>query len=182
VHAAPSGLASQPAARPGTPARLAYLYQEHVVKEGREPRLLITLSFFAMFLLVRFITHSIRDRRFTWLFHNVGGSGGTHIHHLVFGIFGLLIAGYIAIGFHPQRRLALKLLAVLFGVCAALTIDEFALWLTLQDVYWAKQGRDSVDAAISLGAAVTILTAGRGVITAMARDCKAMWRDARKAV
>jgi len=66
---------------------------------------------------------------------------------MVPGIILLLISGYIGISFWSHNRLRL-LVAVLFGIGAALTLDEFALWLFLKDVYWAKQGRDSVDAVI----------------------------------
>ena len=66
---------------------------------------------------------------------------------MVPGIILLLISGYIGISFWSHNRLRL-LMAILFGVGAALTLDEFALWLFLKDVYWAQQGRDSVDAIV----------------------------------
>jgi cellobiose-specific phosphotransferase system component IIC len=163
--------------RPGTPQRLAQLYREHVVKPCREERLLIATSFLITFGIVRFITHSIRDRRFTWLFHNVGSSGGTHVHHLVFGITGLLVAGYIGAAFTNDRPWAKRALAILFGVSAALTLDEFALWLTLRDVYWTEAGRESVYAVMAVGAVTTVGVAGRGLFAAMAKDTAALWRD-----
>src|SRR6266540_7556014 len=75
--------------RPGTPQRLAYLYRRRLVETGREDWFLVWASFTASFLTVRFVTHSIRAGRFRRVFHNVTGSGGRHIHHLVFGISGL---------------------------------------------------------------------------------------------
>ncbi len=42
----------------------------------------------------------------------------------------------------------MELTAILFGIGAALTLDEFALWLHLEDVYWSEQGRQSIDAVI----------------------------------
>jgi hypothetical protein len=126
--------------------RVGELYQRDIVDTGKVPQFLILISFLLTFLAVRFITHSIRDQRFRRLFHNVSGKGGRHIHHLVWGILLLLISGYLALAFDPDR--VRNLLAVLFGVGAALTLDEFALWLNLEDVYWAKQGRSSVDAVI----------------------------------
>ena len=166
--------------RPGTPQRLAYLYREHVVATGRERRLLIAASFFLTFMLVRLITHSIKDHRFSWLFHNVGSSnGGLHIHHMVFGIIGLMVAGYISIALHPSKMWALRLLAVLLGVSLALTLDEFALWLNLKDVYWQREGRESVDAVLIVGALVSISVAGRGLFSAMAHDVKTLFGEAR---
>ena len=73
--------------------------------------------------------------------------GGLHIHHLVFGIVLLLIAGFLGFALAPNSPWT-EILAVLFGVGAGLTLDEFALWLHLEDVYWAEEGRRSVDAVI----------------------------------
>ena len=126
--------------------RVGELYQRDIVDTGKVPQFLILISFLLAFLAVRFVTHSIRDKRFRRIFRNVSGKGGRHIHHLVWGILLLLISGYLALAFDPDR--VRNLLAVLFGVGAALTLDEFALWLNLEDVYWAKQGRSSVDAVI----------------------------------
>jgi hypothetical protein len=167
-----------PEQRPGTPQRLAHLYEQHLVKTDREDRFLVWVAFTTTFAMVRFITHSIRDQRFTRVFHNVSGTGGTHIHHLVFGIFGLLIGGFVLAGRHPRNSWLRRLLAVLYGSSAALTIDEFALWLNLEDVYWAKQGRESVDAAIVTAALMGASVEGRGLFRAMARDTAWLWRHA----
>jgi hypothetical protein len=75
---------------------------------------------------------------------------GTHVHHLVFGIVGLLLIGYawlllFGINEHPTRR-AFRWSALAYGASAALVLDEFALWLNLRDVYWEKQGRQSLEA------------------------------------
>jgi hypothetical protein len=138
--------------------RVGDLYQRDIVDAGKVPQFLILLSFLVTFLAVRFITHSIRDKRFRRIFRNVSGKGGRHIHHLVWGILLLLITGYLALTFDPDR--VRGLLAVLFGIGAALTLDEFALWLNLEDVYWAKQGRTSVDAVIVFATLVGIFMLG----------------------
>ena len=93
-------------------------------------------------------------------FHNIS-AGGTHIHHSTFGIFGLLGVGYAwtyrrGIGDPDQPAWASRLSATLYGVCSALTLDEFALWLDLKDDYWDKQGRKSIDAVAIFGGLLTM--------------------------
>ncbi len=125
---------------------VAAAYDRHVVAEGKEAQAVILVAFLATFVTVRLITHAIRAGRLRRLFRNVVTPGGFHLHHLVPGILTLLVSGYVGIGLAPVAgRLWL---AALFGVGAALTLDEFALWLNLKDVYWAKQGRDSIDAVV----------------------------------
>jgi hypothetical protein len=146
------------APRPGTLARLRHLYQETVVQRGHEDRLIISSSFLVASLLTRAITHEIRDRRFRFLLRNLSSRSGLHLHHMVFGIIGLLISGYLSAGFAPSHRRERGVLAAGFGTSAALTLDEFALWLNLKDVYWLPQGRESVDALV-LGGAVSLVAA-----------------------
>ena len=138
--------------------RVDDLYQRDIVDADKVPQFLILISFLLTFLAVRFITHSIRDKRFHRIFRNVSGKDGRHIHHLVWGILLLLITGYLALAFDPDR--VRELLAILFGIGAALTLDEFALWLNLEDVYWAKQGRSSVDAVIIFATVIGIFMLG----------------------
>lgn len=174
----PSLRALPAARRPGTPQRLAHLYHVHIIEAGKEQRFLVFGSFLLSFSTVRVITHSIRDQRLRWLFRNIStGRSGLHLHHLVFGILGLLATGEVASGYHPAARWARNLLASGYGVSAALTVDEFALWLNLEDVYWSKQGRESVDAAII--AAVTAFMAfdGRGLLVALGQDSVRLARD-----
>jgi hypothetical protein len=127
---------------PDALASLSSTYQEVVVDEGNQPLLLMLIAFGATFGLTRFITHSIRAQRFPWL-GNIE-AGDTHVHHLVWGIVLLLVAGVLAIVIRPP----LEVTGIVFGIGAALTLDEFALWLHLEDVYWSEQGRQSVDAVI----------------------------------
>ena len=94
---------------------------------------------------MRAITHAIRAERGP--FRNIT-PGGRHIHHMTFGITGLLSVGYLwllEIGINEQRW-ASRATAIGYGAGAALTLDEFALWLNLADDYWTKQGRESIDA------------------------------------
>ena len=95
---------------------------------------------------MRGITHLIRAG--IGPFHNVS-SGGLHIHHLVWGILLLLVVGYVwLIEAGTTSSLLSSITAILYGVGAALTLDEFALWLNLQDVYWTGPGRESIDAVL----------------------------------
>ncbi len=107
----------------------------------RVSQILILLSFLITFAIVRTITHLQKLN----IFPNQNGL--LHIHHLVPGIFLLILSGYVGISFWATDKIR-HLMAILFGVGAALAIDEFALWLYLKDVYWEKQGRDSIDAII----------------------------------
>ena len=85
--------------------------------------------------------------------------GGTHVHHLVWGICALLIFGYIGVVTTPGSPWH-EIVAVLFAIGTGLTLDEFALWLELKDVYWEKDGRKSIDAMIIAGCATGILLVG----------------------
>ena len=120
-------------------------YQDGIVDTGREPHFLFFVAFLLTFAFIRTSTHMIRDQ-VKWWPGNVQ-VGGTHIHHLVWGILLLLICGFIAISLDPQSPWR-EVVAVFFGIGTGLTLDEFALWLDLKDVYWSKQGRKSIDAVI----------------------------------
>jgi lysyl-tRNA synthetase class 2 len=85
--------------------------------------------------------------------------GGTHIHHLVWGILLLLVCGYVGVAIHPGDPWR-DVVAVGFGIGTGLTLDEFALWLNLKDVYWSKQGRRSIDAVIVAAAVSGVLLVG----------------------
>ena len=127
-------------------SRLKELYTFHFQSERRERLFLASIGFLVTFGFVRGITHLVRAG--VGPFHNVT-SGGLHIHHLVWGILILILVGYVwLIEQGVGSNWIASLTAILFGVGAALTLDEFALWLNLQDVYWAGAGRESIDAVI----------------------------------
>ncbi len=126
--------------------RAAYL--RAIVDAGKEPAFLLTLAFLATFGIVRLITYSIRHQRLPF-FHNVTIRGGLHIHHMVPGMVLVLLSGYLGLVLVARRPV--DLLAIVFGIGAALVLDEFALWLRLADVYWQPQGRESIDAVVLAG-------------------------------
>jgi len=133
---------------------LKRLYQFHFQSERRARLFLASLGFFVTFGIVRGITHMIRAG--IGPFHNVT-NGGLHIHHLVWGILLLLGVGYVwLIEEGVASNWVASVTAVAFGVGAALTLDEFALWLNLQDVYWEQQGRLSIDAILIFGSALSV--------------------------
>ncbi|MFZ2032877.1 MAG: hypothetical protein WAW53_03885 [Candidatus Dormiibacterota bacterium] len=148
-----------------TPNRAAQIYRQSFSDERRERLFLSSVSFFTTFAATRAITHAIRDG--VGPFHNLT-VGGRHFHHLVLGIAGLLGTGYLWLievntaGKKSGTEDALaKFTAILYGGASALTLDEFALWLDLEDVYWTKQGRASVDAVVLFGGVLSIGLWGR---------------------
>jgi hypothetical protein len=107
--------------------------------------LILLGSMLLSFAFIRFSTRMIRAE-VSWWPGNVT-PGGVHIHHLVFGIVFMMVAGFVAFAVEPQSPW-FEVGAGLFGVGMGLTLDEFALWLHLEDVYWSEEGRSSVDAVI----------------------------------
>jgi hypothetical protein len=108
---------------------------------------LVLLSFLVSFVLVRTNTRLIRSPKVPWWPGDIETEGGLHIHHLVWGISLLLVTGFL--GFAAELEPPWwQIAAIGFGIGAGLTLDEFALWLHLQDVYWADQGRASIDAVV----------------------------------
>ena len=115
----------------------------------------------------RGVTHAIRHH--IPPFHNLSSKGGTHIHHSTFGILGLLGIGFIWTqqvwtGHDEPPRWGSRITASTFGIAAALTLDEFALWLDLKDDYWDKQGRKSIDAVAIFAGLLTIGATGRSAL------------------
>jgi hypothetical protein len=142
------------------PAREVHeLYCKHFDRR-KERQLFSTASFFVTFAGVRGITHAIRAERGP--FKNIT-PGGRHIHHMTFGIVGLLSVGYLwllEVGINEQRN-ASRITSIAYGSGAALTLDEFALWLNLADDYWNKQGRESIDAVVLFGSLLGLSVLGK---------------------
>jgi len=115
--------------------------------DGHRAGFLLLLGFLLSFGFIRMSTRLMRDPRVTWWPGSVETGSGLHIHHMVFGIVTLLLAGFLGFALQPDSPW-LEILAVAFGIGAGLTLDEYALWLHLEDVYWAEEGRSSVDAVI----------------------------------
>jgi len=118
-------------------------YEAHVYDAGREPAFLMLVAFILTLAGTRFYTRMARTRG--WGSAHVGD---VHVHHLVPGLVMSLIAGGLAIGLEPSE-LWIALLAIVFGGGAALVLDEFAMLLHLDDVYWTTEGRASIDACMA---------------------------------
>jgi hypothetical protein len=143
--------------------RLGMIIHQQIPDRPHRRLFLASVSFFVTFLAVRLLVASIT--------HHVGPFGyvemdGLHIHHLVWGIFMLLLSGYgelteVADQNTPSAILLSRLLALTYGSGAALTLDEFAIWLNLDAAaYWSRRGRESIDAVVLMGALLAIGTWG----------------------
>ena len=121
-------------------------YDQHIQVPGKETHFLILLAFVFSFAFIRTSTHMIRAQ-ISWWPGNVETKGGLHIHHMFWGILLLMVMGYVGIATAIPNPW-FELVAIGFGVGMGLTMDEFALWLNLEDVYWQKKGRESINAVV----------------------------------
>ena len=138
---------------------LGDIVHERIPDRPRRRLFVASVSFFLTFAGVRGVVYAIEHNIPPFHFIEMGGR---HIHHLVFGIIILLLVGYgwlcdIGVGTGRSSIFLSRLMSILYGAGAALTLDEFALWLNLRDVYWSREGRASIDAIILFGA---LLAAG----------------------
>jgi hypothetical protein len=151
--------------------KLGLILHQNIQDRPHRRLFLASVSFFITFLAVRLLVASIQ--------HHIGPfqyvtMGGRHIHHLVWGILILLGVGYgylleIDSRTTPGSIFAGRLMAILYGVGAALTLDEFALWLNLANVYWTREGRESIDAVVLFGSLLAIGTWGAPLFAAILR-------------
>lgn len=126
-------------------------WQQDVVDSGKWPLMLCFVSFVLTFLLTRLITRLIRAGHGP--FGDVVTASGTHIHHVVPGLILLVIGSFVAVGSATAGiGVWFGIAAVMIGAGVSLVLDEFALILHLQDVYWSNEGRLSVN-LVSLTAA-----------------------------
>ena len=120
------------------------LYVTQIVEPGKQGLFFLFLGFILTFLFIRFSVRMIRAG-VSWWPGNVS-SGDVHVHHVVFGMVAMFVAGLLAFAPAGWESPWWEILGALFGIGAALVLDEFALILHLEDVYWSEQGRKSVDA------------------------------------
>jgi len=134
-------------------------WTNQVVGESRDGIFLVLVGFIVSFAFIRMSTRLMRSPRVPWWPGSVVSDSGVHLHHLVFGICLMILAG--TVGFASAgTRPWLDIAAGMFGVGVGLTIDEFALWVYLDDVYWSEEGRKSVDATVIAAAGMLLLLFG----------------------
>ena len=133
-------------------------YDQHIQAPGKELHFLILIAFVCSFAFIRTSAHMIRAQ-VSWWPGNVQTKSGTHVHHLVWGILLLLTMGYLGIA-SDLGSPWMELVAIAFGIGMGLTLDEFALWLNLEDVYWQSKGRQSIDAVIVTSSLLVIALLG----------------------
>lgn len=154
--------------------RLGYLIRTTIPDRPRRRMFIASVSFLFTFAGVRFLVRLIMSNvgPFEWVMVR-----GLHVHHLVWGILILLLVGYgwlldLGRSHSPLSIFFSRLMAVSYGVGAALTLDEFALWLNLEpNIYWEHAGRLSIDAIILFGALLGMGAWGAPFFSALQR----MW-------
>jgi hypothetical protein len=120
--------------------------QTFMSDEGERAGLILLATMLLSFLFIRTSARLMRSPKVTWWPGSIETEGGLHVHHLVFGIVMMLIGGFL-LALSPGSPW-LEIFAAIFGIGAGLTLDEYALWLHLEDVYWSQEGRRSVDAVV----------------------------------
>jgi hypothetical protein len=134
-------------------------WNDQIVAEEKEGVFLVLVGFLLSFAFIRMSTRLMRSPKVPWWPGSVVSESGVHVHHLVFGIVTMMLAGtvgFAAMGDSPWTEIC----AFAFGIGAGLTIDEFALWVYLEDVYWSEQGRVSIDATVIAAAIMGLIVLG----------------------
>ena len=132
-------------------------FHREIVHSGRLSAFLFFVALLGTFAFIRMSTWMIR-KQVSWWPGNVS-VGGTHVHHLVWGICAMMIFGYVGVVHQPGSPWW-EIVTVFFAIGMGLALDEFALWVELKDVYWEKDGRKSIDAMIIAGCAAGVLLVG----------------------
>jgi hypothetical protein len=136
---------------------------------GRRVAIRALIAFLVTFAFLRTLTAIIHFE--IWPhgpFQNLVTKSGLHIHHLFWGILLLMVTGFVALATRaPTWHLRI---AIVFGVALALTLDEFALWLRLADVYWSREGIESLKAGAITAALLAVYGYGQPAWHAIARD------------
>jgi hypothetical protein len=130
-----------------TASIFADFWNNQIVAEEKQGLFLVLVGFLLSFGFIRMSTRLMRSPKVPWWPGSVVSESGVHVHHLVFGIVTMMIAGavgFTVLGDSPWAEIC----AFAFGIGAGLTIDEFALWVYLEDVYWSEEGRVSIDATV----------------------------------
>ncbi|CAL9436339.1 hypothetical protein SUDANB15_02137 [Streptomyces sp. enrichment culture] len=136
---------------------MGQLWVRNIVEPGKLPLLLALAAFVLTFVITRVITRLIRAGKGP--FGNIS-AGGVHVHHVVPGVVLTVAGGFGVVAASGRHGVGAALGAIVFGVGAGLVLDEFALILHLDDVYWTEAGRKSVEMVVLTAALVGLLLAG----------------------
>jgi hypothetical protein len=142
-----------------TASFISNLWNDQLVEHDRQYHFLVLVGFIGSFGFIRLSTRLMRSPRVPWWPGSVVSEGGLHVHHHVFGIFTMMVAGVVSFAL-SDVGFWYDLCALAFGIGMGLTIDEFALWLHLDDVYWSREGRASIDATLIAAAAMGLILLG----------------------
>lgn len=134
-------------------------WQNQLVEHNRQALFLVLVGFLGSFVFIRISTRLMRNPKVPWWPGSIVSEGGVHLHHLVFGIVTMMIAGTIGFALNGDSPW-FEVCALAFGIGVGLTIDEFALWVHLDDVYWAEEGRRSIDATVVAAVVMALLVFG----------------------
>ncbi len=134
-------------------------WSDQIADHDRQAIFLVLTGFLLSFAFIRMSTRLMRSPRVPWWPGSVVSDSGVHIHHLVFGIVTMMLAGTVGFALFGESP-GTEICALLFGIGAGLTIDEFALWVYLDDVYWAEEGRSSIDATVIAAAVMGLILIG----------------------
>jgi len=119
----------------------------------------LLVAFLVSFLFIRTSARLMRSPRVPWWPGSVKTGSGVHLHHLVWGICLMICSGFLAFVTDPGSPRT-EILAAVFGVGLGLTLDEFALWIHLRDVYWTEEGRSSFDAVVVVAVIGALIVLG----------------------
>jgi hypothetical protein len=134
-------------------------FWENLEANHEQAVFLVLVGFIGSFAFIRMSTRIIRSESVSWWPGNIESESGLHLHHLVFGIVTMMVAG--TLGFVADGRTPFtEICALGFGIGVGLTIDEFALWVHLEDVYWADEGRSSIDATVIAASLMLLIVLG----------------------
>ncbi|MFF7183380.1 hypothetical protein [Streptomyces sp. NPDC008121] len=136
---------------------MGHWFYRNFVEPGKLPLLIALFSFVVTFLVTRMIVRMIRAGKGP--FGNVKSVGGLHIHHVVPGVVLTVLGGFGAVA-AGREGVTACIFAAVFGIGAGLVLDEFALVLHLDDVYWSDQGRKSVEVVVLTAALVMLVLGG----------------------
>jgi hypothetical protein len=139
-------------------------WHDQLVSTGRQYLFLLFVGFIGSFGFIRLSARLMRSPRVPWWPGSVVSDGGVHLHHLVWGIGAMMVSGVISFALF-STGFWYDVCAVFFGIGMGLTIDEFALWIHLDDVYWSREGRSSIDASVIAIAFMGVILVGGYSVT-----------------